>query len=141
MAKQDFDIAKVTEEFFGAFKMDTSMFDGAAKNVAEFNVKLGKIALDTAKKNVELTNAWVAETLKTVDAANKVQKDPSAYATVVSDFVSAQAQAMPEKLSAYAEVAKAAQLEAVELFVSAGKDIQAEVTAATKDVTAKAKAA
>ena len=48
---------------------------------------------------------------------------------------------MPEKLSAYAEVAKAAQLEAVELFVAAGKDVQAEVVAAAKDVTAKAKAA
>lgn len=141
MAKQDFDFAKATEEFFGAFKMDTKMFDDAAKNVAEFNVKFGKIALEAAKKNAELTNAWTAETLKTVEAANKVQKDPSAYATVASDFASAQAQAMPEKLSAYAEVAKAAQLEAVELFVAAGKEVQTEVAAATKDVAAKAKAA
>ncbi|WGI22782.1 phasin, PhaP [Amylibacter sp. IMCC11727] len=141
MAKQDFDFAKATEEFFGAFKMDTKMFDDAAKNAAEFNVKLGKIALEAAKKNAELTNAWTAEALKSVEAANKIQKDPSAYATVASDFASAQAQAMPEKLSAYAEVAKAAQLEAVELFVAAGKDVQAEVVAATKDVAAKAKAA
>lgn len=141
MAKQDFDFAKATEEFFGAFKMDTKMFDDAAKNVAEFNVKFGKIALEAAKKNAELTNAWTAETLKTVETANKVQKDPSAYATVASDFASAQAQAMPEKLSAYAEVAKAAQLEAVELFVAAGKEVQTEVAAATKDVAAKAKAA
>ena len=48
---------------------------------------------------------------------------------------------MPEKLSAYAEVAKAAQLEAVELFVAAGKDVQKEVEVATKNVAAKAKAA
>lgn len=141
MAKQDFDFAKATEEFFGAFKMDTKMFDDAAKNAAEFNVKLGKIALATAKKNIDLTNAWTAETLKSVEASNKVQKDPSAYATVASEFVTAQAQALPEKLSAYAEVAKAAQLEAVELFVAAGKDIQAEVTAATNEIAAKAKAA
>ncbi len=141
MAKQDFDFAKATEEFFGAFKMDTKMFDDAAKNVAEFNQKLSKIALETAKKNAELTNAWTAETLKSVEAANKIQKDPSAYATVASEFASAHAQAMPEKLSAYAEVAKAAQLEAVELFVAAGKDVQAEVVAATKEVAAKTKAA
>lgn len=141
MANQDFDFAKATEEFFAAFKMDTNMFDDASKNVAEFNQKLGKIAVAAAKKNAELTNAWTAETLKTVEAANKIQKDPSAYSTVASEFASAQAQSLPEKLAAYAEVAKAAQLEAVELFVSAGKDIQAEVTAATKDVAAKTKAA
>lgn len=141
MANQDFDFAKATEEFFAAFKMDTKMFDDASKNVAEFNVKLGKIAVAAAKKNAELTNAWTAETLKTVEAANKVQKDPSAYSTVASEFASAQAQSLPEKLAAYAEVAKAAQLEAVELFVAAGKDIQAEVAAATKDVAAKTKAA
>ncbi|MEJ6708429.1 MAG: phasin, PhaP [Amylibacter sp.] len=141
MANQDFDFAKATEEFFGAFKMDTNMFDDASKNASEFSVKLGKIALAAAKKNAELTNAWTAETLKAVEATNKIQKDPSAYATIASELASAHAQAMPEKLSAYAEVAKAAQLEAVELFVAAGKDVQAEVVAATKDVTAKAKAA
>nr|WP_325251141.1 phasin, PhaP [Amylibacter sp.] len=141
MANQDFDFAKATEEFFAAFKMDTKMFDDASKNVAEFNQKLGKIAVAAAKKNAELTNAWTSETLKSVEAANKIQKDPSAYSTVASEFASAQAQSLPEKLAAYAEVAKAAQLEAVELFVAAGKDIQAEVAAATKDVAAKTKAA
>lgn len=141
MAKQDFDFAKATEEFFGAFKMDTKMFDDASKNAAEFNAKIGKIALEAAKKNAELANTWTAETLKSVEAANKVQKDPAAYGTVASDFASAQAQALPEKLSAFVEVAKAAQLEAVELFVAAGKDAQAEVVAATKDVASKVKAA
>ena len=141
MANQDFDFAKATEEFFGAFKMDTNMFDDASKNASEFSVKLGKIALAAAKKNAELTNAWTAETLKAVEATNKIQKDPSAYATIASEFASAHAQAMPEKLSAYAEVAKAAQLEAVELFVAAGKDVQKEVEVATKNVAAKAKAA
>jgi hypothetical protein len=140
MAKQDFDFAKATEDFFAAFKMDTKMFDDAAKNVSEFNVKLGKIALEAAKKNVELANAWTAETLKKVETVNKVQKDASAYGTVASEFASASAQALPEKLSAFVEVAKVAQLEAVELFVAAGKEVQAEVTAATKDVASKVKA-
>ena len=141
MAKQDFDFAKATEEFFGAFKMDTKIFDDATKNVAEFNVKFGQIALAAAKKNADLAATWTTETLKSVEAANKTQKDPADYASVISDFASAQAHAMPEKLSAYAEVAKAAQLEAVELFVAAGKDVQKEVEVATKNVAAKAKAA
>ena len=141
MAKQDYDFAKATEKFFSAFNMDTKMFDDAAKNIAEFNVKFSKIALAAAKKNADLTASWTAETLKSVETANIVQKDSSDYAAVVSDFASAQAHAMPEKLSAYAEVAKAAQLEAVELFVAAGKDVQKEVEVATKNVAAKAKAA
>ena len=141
MAKQGFDFAKATEEFFGAFKMDTKMFDDATKNISEFNVKFGQITLAAAKKNADLAATWTTETLKSVEEANKTQKDPADYASVISEFASAQAHAMPEKLSAYAEVAKAAQLEAVELFVAAGKDVQKEVEVATKNVAAKAKAA
>jgi hypothetical protein len=141
MTNKDFDFAKATEDFFAAFKMDTKSFDGVAKNVAEFNVKMGKIALDAAKKNVELTNAWTAETLKKVEGMNKVQKDVTAYGTVASEFASSTAQGLPEKISAYAEVAKAAQLEAVELFLAAGKDVQAEVVSMTKEVSSKVKAA
>lgn len=141
MAKQEFDFAKATEDFFAAFKMDTKAFDDTAKNVAEFNVKLTKIALDAAKKNAELTSAWATETLKKAEGINKVQKDVSAYGTVASEFAAAQAQAVPEKLAAYAEVAKTAQMEAVELFVAASKDLQAELVNATSDVAAKAKAA
>ena len=141
MAKQDFDFAKAAEEFMGAFKVDTKIFDDASKNVAEFNNKLGKIALDAAKKNAELTSAWTTETLKKVEASSKVQKEAADYAKVASEFSAAQAQALPEKLSAYVEVAKAAQMEAVELFVAAGKDVQAEVVAKTNEVAAKAKAA
>ena len=141
MAKQDFDFAKATEEFLGAFKVDTAVFDDAAKNVAEFNAKLGKIALTAAKKNAELTTAWTTETLKKAETVNKVQKNSADYATVASEFATAQSQALPEKLSAYAEVAKAAQMEAVELFVAAGKDVQKEVVAKATEAASKAKAA
>ncbi len=141
MANQDFDFTKATEDFLGAFKVDTKVFDDAAKNIAEFNAKLGKIALAAAKKNADLTSAWTAETLKKVEATNKVQKEAADYATVASEFAQAQAHTLPEKISAYVEVAKAAQMEAVELFVAAGKDVQAEVAAATAEVTAKAKKA
>lgn len=141
MAKQDYDFAKATEDFFSAFKVDTKTFDDATKNITDFNVNFGKIALAAAKKNADLTASWTAETLKSVEAANIMQKDPSGYAAVVSDLASAQTHALPEKLSAYVEVAKAAQLQAVELLVAAGKDVQKGVEAATKDVAAKAKAA
>jgi len=138
MANQNFDFAKATENFMGAFKLDTKIFDGAAKNVAEFNTKLVTIALTTAQKNAELTSAWTAETLKKVEAANKTQTEAGDYVAVATEFAKTQAQGLPEKLSAYVEVVKSAQAEAVELLVATGKDIQAEVTAKVKDVTSKA---
>lgn len=140
MAKntKDFDFSTAAEDFFGAFKLDTQAFDDATKGVAEFYVNMGKIALDATKKNVELSNAWATETLKKVEGINKVQKDATAYGTVASEFVTEQAQALPEKLSAYAEVAKSAQMEAVELLMSASKDVQAKVASVAEDVTKKA---
>lgn len=139
MAKNtDFDFSKAAEDFFAAFKVDTKAFDGATKDVADFYVKMGKIALDATKKNVELSNAWATETLKKVEGINKVQNDVSAYGTVASEFVSAQAQAMPEKLAEFAEVAKTAQMEAVELLMSASKDVQSKMAAVAEDVTKKA---
>lgn len=138
MAKQDFDFAKATEDFFAAFKMDSKALDGFSKEMAEFNVKMSKIALNAAKKNVDLTTGWITDTIKQAEGMNKVQKDATAYSAVASEFASTQAQAMPEKLAQYAEVAKTAQLEAVELFTAASKDLQSKVASATKDMTAKA---
>lgn len=141
MAKQEFDFTKAAEDFMAAFKIDPKAFDDATKSAAEFNAKLATVALDAAKKNAELTTAWTTETLKAAEAANKVQKDPADYAKVAGDFATAQFQALPEKLSAYVEVARKAQLDSVELFAAAGKSVQDEVTAKAKEVQAKAKAA
>jgi hypothetical protein len=138
MTKQAFDFTKATEDFMGAFKIDTKVFDEAIKNAAEFNTKLVKIALTTAKKNAELTTAWTTETLKKVEAANKVQKEAGDYVAVATDLAKEQIEALPEKLTAYVDVAKAAQQDATELFVAAGKDIQAEVVAKTKEAGKKA---
>ncbi len=138
MTKQAFDFAKATEDFMGAFKIDTKVFDEAVKNAAEFNTKLVKIALTSAKKNTELTTAWTTETLKKVEAANKVQKEAGDYVAVATDLAKEQIEALPEKLTAYVDVAKAAQQDATELFVAAGKDIQADVVAKTKEAAKKA---
>ena len=138
MANQNFDFTKATEDFLGAFKLDTKIFDGPAKNIVEFNTNLVKIALTSAQKNAELTSAWTAETLKKAEAANKVQNEASDYVAVVTEFAKSQAEGLQEKLAAYAEVAKTAQSEAIELVTAAGKDIQADVTAKVKKATPKA---
>jgi hypothetical protein len=45
-------------------------------SVLEFNSKLSKIALDTFKKNAELSQEWSKETLNALENLTKTQKNP-----------------------------------------------------------------
>jgi len=49
--------------------------------------------------------------------------------------MSAQAQATPEHVAKFAEVAKSAQMATVELMMAAGKDFQAEAVKTVKTAT------
>lgn len=126
------DFVKAMENMFSANSFDANALNDLTKNATEFTSKLSKIALTAAEKNAELTSTWTKETLSKLDAAIKVQKDPADYAKVVSDFAAAQTQSSPEHVAAFAEVAKKAQIDAVELLMAAGKEVQAEATAAVK---------
>jgi hypothetical protein len=110
-------------------------YKDALGNVVEYNSKLSEIALETAKKNAALSQAWANDTLGGIEALTKVPEQPSAYATVATDFVSAQAKSAPEHVAAFAEVVKQAQIETVELLLTAGKALQAEATEVAKKVT------
>ena len=123
MNKIDNEFTKAFEKFFTVNPMN---FQDAAKNVAEYNAKFSKIALDAAKKNAALSQAWANETLGKMEVFTKVQGEPTDYAKVAADFVSAQTQASPEHIAAFTEVAKKAQAETVELMLAAGKEFQAE---------------
>lgn len=117
--------------FSGKFG-DTKAVNDMIKDAAEFGAKFNKIALETAEKNAELSTAWVKESLGKFDAFTKVQGEPADYAKVVSEVVSAQAQATPEHVAKFAEVAKSAQMATVELMMAAGKDFQNEVVKTVK---------
>jgi len=126
--------------FAGKFA-DASAVTDMVRDAAEFTAKFNKIALVAAEKNAELASAWTKESLSKFDAFTKVQAEPSEYAKVATDVVSAQAQSAPEHVAKFAEVAKSAQMATVELMMAAGKDFQNEVVKNTKAATAAAKAA
>ncbi len=132
------DFTKAFENMFSAFPTDISAFSDAFKNSAEISGKFARIALEAAEKNAELSQAWTKDTLAKLEVATEIQKDPSDYAKVVSDIASSQAQAAPEHIAASTEVAKKAQMDTVELMLSAGKDAQQEITATVKKATKKA---
>ncbi len=133
---------KIENEFTNAFeKLFTANpmnMQDAAKNVAEYNAKFSKIALDAAKKNAALSQAWANDTLGKMEALTKVQGEPADYAKVATDFVSAQTQASPEHVAAFTEVAKKAQADTVELMLAAGKEFQAEAAEVAKTASKQA---
>ncbi len=135
-------MTKTAQDFFGSFDKMFGDYpvnvNEVTKNVAEYNAKLGKIALEAARKNAEQSQAWATDTLNKMEVFTKVQSEPSDYAKVVSDFVSGQFQAAPEQVAAFAEIAKQAQSKTVEVMLAAGKDIQAEAAEIAKSATKKA---
>ena len=139
------DMTTMFKDMMGAFPFDTKAFEDAFKNNAEFNEKVASVALTAAAKNAELTSKWTSETLIKISDLAKAKADPAEYAKAVTDFASTQAEVTAENLAAYAEVAKKAQMDAVELLMTTGKEVSEEagkaVKTATNNVTAAAKKA
>jgi len=105
---------------------------GSVDSVLEFNSKLSKIALDTFKKNAELSQEWSKETLNALENLTKTQKNPSDYSKVINDFITQQTQSSPKHLAELAEIAKKAQLDTIDLYMTAGKEINEEMTKTAK---------
>ena len=105
--------------------------------ILEFNSKLSKIALETIKKNTELSQEWSKETLNSLETFTKTQKNPSDYSKVINDFVTQQTQSSPKHIAEYAEIAKNAQLDTIDLYMSAGKEMNEEMTKTAKKTSNK----
>lgn len=109
--------------------------DEAMKSLMDYNTKVGKIALDTVKKNADLSQAWAKESLTALDPFVKSPEKPEDFMKMATDYVSSQAQSAPKHMAEFAEVAKKAQLETIDLMMKAGKDAQEEITNVTKKAT------
>lgn len=114
---------------------DMAAFGDVFKNVAEFNSKFSSIVLNAAEKNAELSQAWTKDTLKKLQDVTKPHSDPADYAKAIADVTSAQAQSTPDHIAAFAEIAKKAQMDTIELLTTAGKEVQAKATTAAKKAT------
>ena len=110
-------------------------FDDAMKSVMDFNSKFGKIALDTVKKNAELSQDWAKESLSALDPFVKSTEKPEDFMKIATDYMSSQTQSTPKHIAEFAEVAKKAQLETIDLMMKAGKDAQEELSSVTKKDT------
>ncbi len=129
------DYTALFQDLFSGKFADFNLTTNAFKNSSEFGAKLNKIALETAEKNTELANAWAKDAIKKYAPLTETQAEPANYTKVVTDVVTAQAQATPEHIAKFAEVAKSAQMATVELLMAAGKEFQADVTKNIKTAT------
>jgi hypothetical protein len=115
------DYTKAMEQFVSAtpFEMAENM-----KPFVDYQAKLSQVAFDAAKKNVEIGQTWVNETIAALDAFAKPVEKPADIAAASTEFAKAQAEAAPKHLASFADVAKKAQVETAEIILKAGKDVQ-----------------
>ena len=128
-------------KMFADLPVDMNAFTDTFKNSAEISEKFSKVALSAAEKNAEIANKWTKDTLSKLAGVSKVQVEPADYSKAATDFASASVEAASEHVAAFAEVAKKVQMDTVELMLAAGKEAQADATAAVKKATTEATAA
>lgn len=139
------DFTKVMQDMAASLPFDAKALQDTFKTSAVLGEKMTKVALEAAEKSSEISSKWTKETIAKVGSLAKVREEPTDYSKALSDFASSAAEAAAENLAAFAEVAKKAQMETVELMLAAGKDFSEDATAAVKkassDVTTAAKKA
>ncbi|WP_390910551.1 phasin, PhaP [Pseudosulfitobacter sp. SM2401] len=139
------DFTAMFKDVMGSFPVDTSAMDGAFKSTTALNEKLSSVALTAAEKSAAVSSKWTQDTLAKLADMSKAKAEPADYAKAMTDFASASAEVAAENMATFAEIAKKVQMDTVELFMAAGKDMSEEaqtaVNKATKDVTAAAKKA
>ena len=145
MATMTPDMTTFFKDILGAYPVDTKFYQDAFDNSAAMNEKMTKVALQAVQQSADISNKWTKETLGKISTISKAKTDPADYAKALTDFASAQAEATAENIAAFAEVAKKAQMETVELVMAEGKEATQDATdavaKATKDVNAAAKKA
>ena len=135
------DFAQTMKGFAGAFPVDAKAAADAFKTHAAFGERMSALMLQAAERTADISGKWTRETLARISDVAKVKEDPSDYAKALADFATGSAETAAENLAAYAEVAKTAQLDGVELVISAGRDVQESATATLRKATDEAAAA
>jgi len=136
MAKQSFE--NPFAKMFQDMPVDMTAFSDVFKNSAALGEKFSKVALAAAEKNAEISSKWTKDTLAKLADVAKSRNEPADYSDAVTAFASASVEVASENVAAFAEVAKKVQMGTVELVVAAGKEAQADATAAVKTATTKA---
>ncbi|MCC7320714.1 MAG: phasin family protein [Rubellimicrobium sp.] len=134
MAKTQ-DVNSMMKDAMSAFPVDSKAFETMFKSQSALAEKVSAVAIDAAQKSTEISHRWMQETLGKFATITTAKTEPADYAKSVGDFVQTSAQTAAEHMAAFAEIAKKAQSETVELMLAAGKTLSDDVSAAARKAT------
>ena len=135
------DMNKLMKDMMGNFPFDTVAIEKAVKKSASLNEKLANLVLDAAGTSAEISTSWANETLDKFRVTAEAKDEPVDYGKAMVDFWSVQTEIAAKKMELFSDALKKAQMESVELMVSAGKDMTKEASEAVKNTTKDAVAA
>ena len=138
------DINKLMKDMMGNLPFDTVAIEKAVKKSASLNEKLANLALDAAGTSNEISTSWANETVDKFRVIVEAKDEPVDYSKAMADFWSAQTEITSKKMELFSDVLKKAQMETLELMVSAGKDMTKDASEifkkkAVKDITSASK--
>ena len=129
------DMNKLMQDMMGNFPFDTVAIEKAVKKSASLNEKLANLALDAAATSTEISTSWANETFDKLRVTSEAKDESVGYGKAMVDFWSAQTEPATKKMELFSDVLKKAQMETVELMVSAGKDMTKDASEALKKTT------
>jgi 2,4-dienoyl-CoA reductase-like NADH-dependent reductase (Old Yellow Enzyme family) len=118
------DFSKVMHDMAASFPFDAKALQDTFKTSAVLGEKMTKVALEAAEKSSEISSKWTKEAIAKIGALAKVREEPTDYSKALTDFASSAAEMAAENLAAFAEVAKKAQMETVELMLAGASAVQ-----------------
>ena len=87
-----FNFEDYTKNFEKIMSQSPFKIEDAMKSMMDYNTKVGKIALDTVKKNTELSQVWAKESLSALDPFVKSTEKPEDLMKIATDYVNSQTQ-------------------------------------------------
>ena len=120
------------------FGMDQNPFADMFRTAAAFNARMAGIALDTANRNAELAHGWTRETIEKMRPLADPSLTPDVAMKRTGEIAAERLRAAPEHVAKFAEVAKTAQTQAVELMMETGRDVQGDIVSAAREATGNA---
>jgi len=124
-------------QFFKDSYFDVKSMAQVYARANEYGAKFSKINLEAAEKSLDLANAWIKDSLGKLDVLTKPESEPTELARTLTEVASSQFQAAPEYIAKYTDVARSAQIAAIELFMTAGAEAQSEAVSTAKKAGAK----
>ncbi len=139
------DMTAMLKDAMAAFPIDASAAEGAFKSSTELNEKISTVAQTAVEKSTAISQQWTQDTLKGLSDVSKAKSAPADYMQAMTEFAAGYSKSATEHMTAFAEIAKKAQADTLELMTAAGKNLgeNAASTAksASKDTTSATKTA